>query len=190
MVYHSERSIHDEWEISREESCYGVDLRQFYLLLELHIGKYTCHCLGEHGFTTSWWSLHQDIVSSSSCDEESPLRMLLPDDIREVRRIDSHLTRDRLWSDGSCWDGHISREDIDDIGEACDPDHIDIGDHGCLQGVIHGDEYPLHPELSREYGCWEGSLDRSHESIEGQFSEKERFSNDICPKINILAEYS
>ena len=96
--------------------------------------------------------------------------MFLSDDIGEVRRVDSHLARYRLRSDGSCWDGRITREDIDHIRETSDPDHINIGDHAGLESIVHGNKYPFHPELSCEYRRREGSLDRSHESIKGEFS--------------------
>ena len=86
MVYHPKRSLSDHRNISCEESRHRVDLRELDLLLRLHSREYPCECLREHSLSTSWWSLHDDIVSACGSDDEGSLRLLLSVNSREVYR--------------------------------------------------------------------------------------------------------
>lgn len=87
MMYHSKWSIHDERKVFIQKSSNRVYLRELNLLLKFHIREYPCHRFGEHRLATSGWSLHEDIVPSGSRDEEGSLRMILTDDMREVRIV-------------------------------------------------------------------------------------------------------
>lgn len=84
MMYNSEWSFLDKGHILGEEARNGVYLRELYHLFELHIRKYSSKRLGKHGLTASWWSLHEEIVSSSSSDEKRSFCMFLSDNMGEV----------------------------------------------------------------------------------------------------------
>ncbi len=172
VVYDTKWSLGNHRDVSREESCDGVYFREFYLFLRLHSWEDTGECLREHGLTTAGRSLHDDIMSSGCCDDESAFRLFLSMDTREV--YGHGRTR-------KCRDIELltfyyrlqSGEHLDDIMEGVHADDIDIGYHRGFADIFLGEEYISISELAREYRGWESSLYGSYDAIEGEFSEKE-----------------
>ncbi len=75
----------NEWIIFGQKSGNRVDLGRLDDFGEIHIREDCGERFREHRLPGSRRSLHEDIVSSGSRDHESPLGVLLSDDVLESR---------------------------------------------------------------------------------------------------------
>lgn len=95
MMYDTKWSFSDKRHLFREESCYWVYFREFYLLFDFHRRKYPWEGASEHRLSWSWRSLHEDIVSTSCWYEEGAFRLFLTVYWGEVdRHRESRKARD------------------------------------------------------------------------------------------------
>lgn len=172
MMYYSKWSIYNEGDISREESGYGIYFWEFNLFFEFHIRKYSCHSFCEHSFSTSWWSLHENIMTSSCCNEKSTFGMFLSYYIRKIRWIFFFFIFFSFCFFGSRWNRGIASKNIDNVTETGYANNIDIWNYRCLKCVIYWEKYSFHSEFSRKNRCRKSSTYWPYDTIERQFSEK------------------
>lgn len=188
-MYRSKRTIYDQWIIFAQESSNRIYLRQFYLFVELHIREYATHCFGEHGFSTSGRTLHEDVVSSCRSDKECSFCMLLAVDMRKIGFNMLGFFLEEYWF-CSLWHGFFSCQDIYHLSKRGYSNHVDIGDYGCLRGIVFWEKDSFHAEFSGEYGCWQSSLYGPEETIESQFPEKHGSLCSVFAEFNFLSKYS
>lgn len=189
MVNNPKWTFGYEWHFSREKSSHRIYLRQLNLFLVIHRWKDSRKCLGEHCFSWSRRSLHENIMSTSSGNKECSFCLFLSMD---RRKIDNHLCS-RSGADIQFWawnDGLFSRQYFDSFAKCRNSYDIDIRNDGSLFDIGNGEKYALHSHFSCEYRCWKSSLNTSDISIECKFSKKERSLYECFIELTFFPENS
>ena len=87
-------------------------------------------------------------------------------------------------------DGFYSGQNIYHFRKFFHSDDYNIRNHRCFKRIFCRKENIFHPELTSKYSCWEGSLNRSDDSIECELPEKEGTFENRFLKLLLFSEYS
>jgi hypothetical protein len=158
--------------IFTKQSGYWIYLWDFDYLTDFHIRQNTRECFGKHGFSRSWWSLHQYIMSSGSCYQKSSLGLFLSYnewkiDIGIIGYIISKTCNIYIWHDFWVW---FSNQYLYYLFKIIHWNDFNIRDQTRLSRIFFWYEYIFKSTFFGIDDCRQNRAYRPQFSIKCQFS--------------------